>query len=117
VISGKPASIQGNVTDAEGKPFPGATVVLMSDKPIRSRRSSGPETISTDQNGHFIFRGLRPANYSVSAWEDIDEEDYSDPDFAKRQEGRFTVVKLSEGESPSTDLKLVTSEQRLAASQ
>lgn len=117
VISGKAATIEGTVTDADGKPYPGATVVLTSDKPLRSRRNSGPETTSTDQNGHFVFRGLRPANYSVSAWDDIDEEEYSDPDFSKRQEGRFTAVKVGEGESQTKDLKLVTSEQRLASKQ
>jgi protocatechuate 3,4-dioxygenase beta subunit len=117
VISGKAGTIEGTVAGSDGNPFPGATVVLVSDKPTRSRRGGGPETTSTDQNGHFTFRGLRPANYSVSAWEDIDEEEYLDPDFTQREADKFTALKLSEGESHNLNLKLITSDQRLAASQ
>ena len=117
VISGKAGTIEGTVTGPDGNPFPGATVVLVSDKPIRTRRGGGPETTSTDQNGHFIFRGLRPANYSISAWEDIDDEEYLDPDFTTRQGSRFTGVKITEGDSQNLNLKLITSDERLSASQ
>jgi len=114
VISGKAGKIEGTVTDADGKAFAGATVVLMSDKPFRTRRTSA-ETTSTDQYGHFTFRGLRPANYQVGAWQDIDEEEYSDPDFARRQSSNLTSVKLSEGESQTKDLKLAASETQTAS--
>jgi hypothetical protein len=115
VISGRAATIEGNVTDSDGKPAAGATVVLLSDKPVKaSRRGGGPQTANTDQNGHFIFRGLRPANYSVSAWEDIDDEDYLDPDFEQRQGSRMTSIKISEGDAHVENLKLINSEQRLA---
>ena len=116
VISGKAAVVEGTVTDKDGKPYAGATVVLVSDKAVRTRRNSGPQTTSSDQNGHFAFRGLRPANYSVSAWEDIDEEDYLDPDFVQRQSGRFSTVNVSEGEDRTSDLKLITAEEALTAS-
>lgn len=114
VISGRAGTIDGMVTDADGKPFAGATVVLTSDKPIRSRRSAA-ETTSTDQYGHFTFRGLRPSNYQVGAWQDIDEEEYSDPDFARRQSANLTSVKLSEGESQTKDLKLASTETQTAS--
>ena len=114
VISGRAGKIEGTVTDADGKPFAGATVVLTSDKPIRSRRTSA-ETTSTDQYGHFSFRGLRPADYQVGAWQDIDEEEYSDPDFARRQSANLTSVKLSEGESQTKDLKLAATQTQSAS--
>jgi protocatechuate 3,4-dioxygenase beta subunit len=114
VISGRAGKIEGTVTDADGKPFAGATVVLTSDRPIRSRPTS-VETTSTDQYGHFTFRGLRPANYQVGAWQDIDEEEYSDPDFARRQSGNLTSVRLSEGESQTKDLKLAASDTQTAS--
>ena len=114
VISGRAGKIEGTVTDADGKPFAGATVVLTSDKPFRTRRTS-TETTSTDQYGHFTFRGLRPANYQVGAWQDIDEEEYSDPDFARRQSSNLASVKLSEGESQTKDLKLAATETQSAS--
>jgi protocatechuate 3,4-dioxygenase beta subunit len=114
VISGRAGKIEGTVMDADGKPFAGATVVLTSDKPIRSRRSAA-ETTSTDQYGHFTFRGLRPADYQVGAFQDIDEEEYSDPDFAKRQGANLSSVRLSEGESQTKDLKLATTETHTAS--
>jgi protocatechuate 3,4-dioxygenase beta subunit len=114
VISGRAGKIEGTVTDADGKPFAGATVVLTSDKPFRTRRTS-TETTSTDQYGHFTFRGLRPANYQVGAWQDIDEEEYSDPDFARRQSSNLTSVRLSEGESQTKDLKLAATETQSAS--
>lgn len=114
VISGRAGKIEGTVTDADGKPFAGATVVLTSDKPFRTRRTA-TETTSTDQYGHFTFRGLRPATYQVGAWQDIDEEEYSDPDFARRQSANLTSVKLSEGESQTKDLKLAATETQSAS--
>lgn len=115
VISGKASVLEGTVTDKDGKPFAGATVVLISDQPVRTRRGSGPQTTSSDQNGHFTFRGLRPANYRVAAWEAIEEEDYSDPDFPERQGGRFTALNLGEGEDRTTDLRLVTADDAVAS--
>jgi len=114
VISGKAGKIEGTVTDSDGKPFAGATVVMTSDKPIRSRRTSA-ETTSTDQYGHFTFRGLRPANYQIGAFQDIDEEEYSDPDFARRQSSNLMSVRLSEGESQTKDLKLTATETQSAS--
>lgn len=118
IVSGRAATLQGTVTDKTGNPFPGATIVLNSTRPLpRMRGSSSTPTISTDQNGHFVFRGLVPGDYKVSAWEEIDEEEYSDPEFATRSGGLLTSVKVSEGDAVTTDLKLITSEQKLQASQ
>jgi hypothetical protein len=118
IVSGRAGTLEGTVTDKDGNPFPGATVVLTSSRPLpRTRGSSSNPTASADQNGHFIFRGLPPGDYKVSAWEEIDEEEYSDPEFATRSGGLLTSVKLSEGDAVTANLKLISSEQKLQASQ
>jgi protocatechuate 3,4-dioxygenase beta subunit len=118
IVSGRAAVIQGTVTDRAGNPFPGATIVLNSTRPLpRMRGSSSTPTVSADQNGHFIFRGLAPGDYKLSAWEEIEEEEYSAPEFATRSGGLLTSVKVSEGDAVTADLKLISSEQKLQASQ
>lgn len=109
VVSGRAGRIEGAVHDAVGNPVMGATVVLHSDVPNLNRRGGGPQTASTDRNGHYSFRGLRPANYQIAAWQEIEEEEYLDPEFPTRHQGKLTAIRLSEGDVRNQDLTLQTS--------
>src|SRR5438034_4401940 len=56
-----PASIQGIVEDAKGKPIKGADVRIESRD---GKQLLG--TVKTDAKGHYISQGLQPGIYRVS---------------------------------------------------
>lgn len=74
--------LHGVVVDETIQPLPGATVVVVS---------TGDET-TTDRNGSFVFRGLEPGTYTLTA----SHEDYLDTTVvaAVLEEGRSPVVKI-----------------------
>lgn len=56
-----PASIQGMVKDAKGRPIKGA------DVRVESRDGKQlPTTVKTDAQGHYVSQGLQPGVYRVS---------------------------------------------------
>jgi hypothetical protein len=61
IIAEGPASIQGSVKDAKGKPIEGTDVRIESrdGKQVFS-------TVKTDSKGHYISHGLQPGVYRVT---------------------------------------------------
>lgn len=53
-------TLAGKVADNEGKPLPGVTATISSDKLI-----GGPQVAVTDANGEFVFRLLPPGVYNL----------------------------------------------------
>ena len=95
VVSAAGASVEGKVVDAKGQPVPGATVVGAPNRESRKRFDLyGQET--TDPQGHFTLRGLNPGEYTVMAWENL-EDNARDPEVVKLYEDRGEKVQLDEG--------------------
>jgi hypothetical protein len=110
VVSYNGGSVEGKVIEKEGdaegdRPVANATVVAVPEEKYRKlpdRFASG----ATDQNGHFAIRGLAPGSYMLYAWQDVDENVYTDPDFLKSQESNGREVKVEENLRQQLDLKL-----------
>jgi protocatechuate 3,4-dioxygenase beta subunit len=106
VMSTKGATLEGTVVEKEkdvdnNHLVANATVVAVPEEKyqkIPDRFGSG----STDQHGVFTIRGLPPGNYTLYAWQDVEESEWRDPDFLRSQESNGTAVKVDEG----TDQKL-----------
>ena len=75
VISAAAGEITAAAVDKDGKPCAGATVALI---PSDGGTAQGN---TADENGAVTFRGLKPGDYTVIAWEDIPPGAYLDPDF------------------------------------
>lgn len=61
----------------------------------------------SDQTGRFSLRGLRPGDYTVYAWENVEGEAYYNPDFLKANDGQGTTLHISEGEHKSLELQVI----------
>jgi hypothetical protein len=105
VVSAAGATIEGKVVDAKGQPVPGATVVGAPNGESRKRFDLyGQET--TDPQGHFTLRGLNPGEYTVMAWEDL-EDNPRDPEVVKLYEDRGEKIRLNEGAHQSIVVKVI----------
>lgn len=99
VLSNQAGAIRGTVVDAEGKPFPGASVTLI---PTEAR--THPLRLPADAAGNFECTGLRPGKYKLFAWEEVDDNLWQDPDFRKKHENR--AVEITVGLKETRDAKL-----------
>jgi protocatechuate 3,4-dioxygenase beta subunit len=98
---------EGAVVTEKKDPVVNAVVVAVPDAKYRKRASHYYQG-STDQNGRFTIRGIRPGNYTLYAWESLEGDDYLDPEFLKRCEGQGTPIKVEKASRQSAVLKVVT---------
>jgi Carboxypeptidase regulatory-like domain len=103
-ISSRGATLEGAVLEKD-QPVSNANVVAVPEARFR-KLTSRFRVSTTDQIGRFTLRGLTPGSYTVFAWQDMDHDLYSDPDFLKSQESNGTPVKLEESSNQKVDLKL-----------
>jgi protocatechuate 3,4-dioxygenase beta subunit len=105
-VSSNSGQIEGAVTDAKQKPVPGATVVLVPE-PRKRERYEAFQQVTTDQQGRYALKTVEPGEYKLFAWEDIESEEYMDPEFLKPVEARGSAISIHEGSRESADLQLI----------
>lgn len=104
VIGSRGGLIEGVALDND-KPASNATVVAVPEENYRKlheRFGVG----STDQNGRFAIHGLAPGNYTLFAWQDLDDDLYYDAAFLKSQETNGVTLKVEEGSRQKIELKV-----------
>jgi hypothetical protein len=104
---GSPAArLSGTVKNDKDELAKGVTVTVIAKDP--KSRTDMTHSATTDQNGHFEFRGLVPAEYHVYAWGDIEPGAAEDEEFRKPFEKFRADVDLTRGSLGSPlDLKLI----------
>lgn len=108
VLSPNGAQIEGSVANAKDEPAIGAKITLIPDGANRS--PTRYKTADTDQNGHFIVKGVAPGDYKIYAWEDIEEGAQEDPDFMKPHESDGQSVSVKERAHENVQLKVIPAE-------
>jgi hypothetical protein len=93
VIAADGATVQGSVVNAKNEPVDGATVIAIPANPKLRRWAELYQPATTDENGQFTIQGLRPGEYQVYAWQDIDSYTFLDPDFMRGYEDRGRELK------------------------
>jgi hypothetical protein len=107
-ISSRGAHVQGLVKDADGLPTPGVWVVLVPDEARRNEFHLFKQR-TTDQYGRFDFRGIAPGDYKLFSWEQVEQNEWEDPDFLKAFEPKGESISLHEGDGKSIDLVAIRS--------
>jgi hypothetical protein len=98
--------VQGTVSDADGLPAVGVRVVLV---PSAARRSQYRfyQIQTTDQYGHFDFRGIVPGDYKLFSWEEVETGAWEDPEFLKPVEEKGEAISVQEGDQKSINLTAI----------
>ncbi len=111
VLNPNGGQIDGSVQNAKGENAVGAMVTLI---PEESRRSVSwlYKTASTDQNGHFTMKGVRPGKYKIYAWEEIEMGAYQDPDYVKPHESAGQDVTVDDKGHETVQLTAIAAEER-----
>ena len=110
VLSPNSGQIEGSVASAKDEPAIGAKIMLI---PADSHQSpTRYKTADTDQNGHFIIKGVAPGEYKIYAWEDIEDGAYQDPDFMKPYESDGQTLSIKEHAHETVQLKVHSSRKR-----
>lgn len=106
VASSNGGIVDGVVVDGKNQPVSDAVVVAVPEARMRGRVDRYRQTIS-DQDGHFSLRGIRPGDYTLFAWENVDGEAYYNPEFLKAYAGQGSALQVSEGERKSVQLSVI----------
>ena len=106
VLSSNGGIVDGVAVDSKNQPVPDAVVVAVPEARMRGRIDRYRKTV-TDQSGHFSLRGIRPGDYTLFAWDNVEGEQYYNPDFLKAHEGQGRALHISEGEHNSVQLSAV----------
>jgi len=109
VISANGATLEGSVSEAEDKPSPDATVVLVPD-PEHRQLKSRYYTATADQNGHFTVSGIHPGEYTVVAWDSAESGDNAAPDSLEVADTQGQALKLEGGGRKAVQLKALSPE-------
>jgi hypothetical protein len=108
LINPNGGQVDGNVDNAGQQPAGGATVVLVPN--ARRQQPSLYKTASTDQYGHFSFKGIAPGDYKLFAWDEVEYRAYEDPEFMKPYENLGQGVTIRESAHETAQLKLILTE-------
>jgi protocatechuate 3,4-dioxygenase beta subunit len=104
-LSATAAAVDGVVMDKNNKPVAGAVVALIP------KDGTPPMGRSADENGIISFKGLKPGEYNLIAWEDLEQGAYMDPDFVKPFESKAKTVKLDASAHEAVQLKAIPVEE------
>jgi protocatechuate 3,4-dioxygenase beta subunit len=108
VLNPNSGQMEGSVTNAKDEPAVGVKVTLVPGGSPRS--PTRYKTTDTDQNGHFVIKGLAPGEYKIYAWEDLEQGAEQDPDFMKPHESDGEKVSIKERAHETVQLKLIPAE-------
>lgn len=96
VLAANGAQVAGNVVQ-DGQPHQ-ATVVLVPSAPELQSSASMYRSATTQRDGTFTFKGVRPGAYKLFAFEDVQPFAWMDPEFLKPVESLGESISISEGD-------------------
>ena len=111
VLAGNGAQVSGTVMQ-DGQPHH-ATIVLAPAETESRTTSAMYRMASTQKDGAFVFKGVRPGSYRLFAFEEVEPFAWLDPDFLKPVETLGEFISISEGEKITKQLTPIPPEALL----
>jgi FecR protein/Carboxypeptidase regulatory-like domain len=99
------AALRGKVTDDERNKVIGATVALVPSD--QSPYSIG----TTDQNGEFELRCLKPGDFQVYAWRRVEGSAFRNSEFMRHYESKGATVRIDNGKTTTVNLTIQPEER------
>lgn len=109
-VSGNGGKVEGLVLTEENLPYSGGQVVLVPEGFALRERAELYKTGVTDQFGKFTLRGVRPGEYKLFAWDDVEPGSWHDPDFLRQYEAKGAKVKVTESGVETKELKVIAAQ-------
>jgi len=107
VLSSAAAQVEGIVLDDQRKPIAGIQV-LAAPEEKRRHLQGWYKNGTTDQNGKFFIRGMRPGTYTMLALDGRDTYYGSrDPELIKKYEDKGVNVSLKENDRKAVEVKAI----------
>jgi hypothetical protein len=88
--------VRGKVTDDAGNKVVGSVVALVPEERAVSEMYA---TGTTDQNGDFDLACIRPGNFRLYAWREMEGAAYRNPEFMKDNDASGLPVHIGKGDS------------------
>jgi hypothetical protein len=104
-ISPNTGAVDGNVSDAQGQPLPGARVVMIPER-NRERTELFRPAVS-DPSGHFRIIGVAPGDYKLAAWDLIEPFAFFDPDLLKQADDNGKAIRVAESSMQTVNVAVI----------
>ena len=104
VVIGSGGTLDGVVLNERGERLANATVAVV---PAASRRQRSEyfKSTSTGDSGQFKISGIAPGDYTVFAWEAVEQDGWLDPNFLRPYEDRGTALQVTEETKANLQLR------------
>jgi uncharacterized surface anchored protein len=106
VISAAAAQVDAVVMDGDNKPVAGAVVAVIP------KDGSRPQVMTADDSGILSVKGLKPGDYRLVAWEDVEQGALYDPDFLRQFDKEGKSVKLDASGHEALQLKAIPADDK-----
>jgi carboxypeptidase family protein len=104
VGSTRGAHLQGVVMNSDPVPVSGVWVTLIPEDSSQKRLF---QSVRSQANGKYEFRGVAPNNYLLFSWDNVEEHEWDDPEFLKPFKSQGVSVRVAEGETKTVDLTVI----------
>jgi len=100
------STAEGRVVNDRGEGFSNAKVALVPEGPSRGRLDLY-KSAATDASGNFRITRVPPGDYKVFAWEEAEDNAWTDPEFLRPEEGRGKSLRVGAGRSESVNVTVI----------
>jgi hypothetical protein len=106
VLSTNGGKLDGRVLNNNREPLANTAVALVPDA-SRRERADLYRSAMTDESGKFHLEAIAPGEYSLFAWEDIEDNLWRDPDFIRRNEASGRRITIREGTAENIEITAI----------
>lgn len=105
VLGAGVGQIDGRVIDAQLRPVSGVPAVLIPDR--NRGRFDLYRSVSTDENGRFVFPSVAPGDYRLFSWSSLEPYGYFEPEVVRLAEPKARPVTVGEGSRQSVEITVI----------